>query len=110
MEREPKPTREITEDIKKRLKKVAENMVNAALQPDQLTGVSPDQSKREEMLAITEQELERMYVEEGLNFFEPAMVPYLDWDANEKKWDLKWESEVSKDWDSRHRFLAIRKE
>ena len=110
MEKEPKPMREITEDVRKRLEKVAENMVNAALQPDKLTGVSPDQSKREEMLAITEQELERMYREEGLDFFEPARVPFLEWDAEEKRWDLKWASEGGKNWETHHRFLTTRKE
>ena len=87
-------------------------MVNGVLQPDELTGVLPDQSKREEMLAIAEQELERLYVEEGLDLFKPgpARVPYLDWNRSEKKWDLKWESEVEKDWGKRHRFTTIIKE
>lgn len=93
MEREPKPHREVTEEVEKRIEKIAENHVLNAL--SSLKGVAYGKKELDEAVIITKQNLREKYAS-GEEIFEPAKIPHLKW--NGQKWELEWPEEQDGRW------------
>lgn len=91
--------RELTDEVREHIRKVAERMVDNSPVPDE---------KREDAVAFTIETLEKMH-REGLSIDPPTAgenVPYLKWKDGE--WELKkdW---LDEEWKESDRFLPRRK-
>ena len=98
MEKEPKPTREITEEVRTMIRTYAEGVVR---------GANLDDPKREEALESLISIMEKWY-QEGHDILppEPKLLSSLEW--KDGKWNLETDW-LDKKWGDSERFLVRRK-